>query len=106
MAVKLEVLGFWASGGRFRPEGLTHRNPSLTCSSKALSPGSTKEHVAFVLAQEPTSKTAVCLTEMCTFTRNGLTLDEIHFDVGPAGRAGPHRLVELFNRAGREGYFR
>jgi hypothetical protein len=41
-----------------------------------------------------------------TFTRDGLTLDEIYFDITPAGRAGPDRFVELFNQAAREGYCR
>jgi hypothetical protein len=41
-----------------------------------------------------------------TFTRDELTLDEIYFDVTPAGRAGPDRFVELFNQAAREGYCR
>ena len=37
------------------------------------------------------------------FTRDGLILDKIYFDVTPAGRAGPDRFVELFNRAARGG---
>jgi hypothetical protein len=40
------------------------------------------------------------------FTRDGLILDEIYFDVPPAGSAGPDRFVELFNQAAREGYCR
>jgi hypothetical protein len=40
------------------------------------------------------------------FTRDGLILDEIYFDVTPAGRAGPDGFVELFNQAAREGYCR
>ncbi len=40
------------------------------------------------------------------FTRDGLILDEIYFDVTPVGRAGPDRFVELFNQAAREGYCR
>ncbi len=38
------------------------------------------------------------------FTRDGWILDEIYFDVTPAGRAD--RFVELFNQAAREGYCR
>jgi hypothetical protein len=40
------------------------------------------------------------------FTRDGLILDEIYFDVPPAGRARADRFVELFNQATREGYCR
>jgi hypothetical protein len=125
MAVKLEVLNFWAAGGRFtallssrypdvnkiRGERIAGREISAEQIANLIDNGAVAEiHVAErglhpgERAVEYGGLTMPVL--LVRFIHDGVTLDEIYFDVTPAGRSGPDRFVELFNQAAREGYCR